>query len=619
MKTLVVNLTRMGDLLQTTPLLRGLKDQDPDGQLDLMVVSDFHAVADGFDMVDEVISLDLNGLIPRFEYQDETVVNLYQDLENWITNLRKKSYDRVINLSHTRISAALVRLLDVPDTRGVTLSREGYIVIRHPWLNYFFNVTLSRAYNPINLVDMYLGAGDITNSPQRLFYQVPEKALLFAKSFLASNQPSASRTLYGIQPGAMQENRRWEISSWAKLCDLIWDELGGVAILFGAKPDQDIAAQIEATVKHPVINAIGQTTIPELAGLLTRCQTLVTNDTGTMHLAAAVGIPVVAIFLAAARADDTAPYGHGHLILEANLSCAPCDYHHTCPNPVCHRMITPEVVLQAIQHHQGFPPYYCRGEQKGGSENFPPGIRGENTKGGQELLPQNLIPSFPDTVIWKSVRVSITDFDPWGRLIMHPCIPRPLSRKQLLSLAYRYLWHIELSNSRAISEHQEYLSLMKSAMENAIPLTEPMSFQSELESLNKIQELASMGIERATIISNQASKPNLKILQTLTAHFMVIDRDIYNWELTHPDLAPLAIHFRIDKGNIENDDLASLANKAASLYSDLKRRAERFQWILQTTELFLKEKQNLLIINEYDELQKNHAQTKEFSYSIRNS
>ena len=572
MKILVVNLTRMGDLLQTTPLLRGLKDQDPNSQLDLMVVSDFRAVADGFDMLDEVISLDLNSLIPRFGYQAETVVNLHQDLTGWISDIQKKCYDRVINLSHTRISASLVRLLDVPDTRGVTLSREGYIIIRHPWLNYFFNVTLSRAYNPINLVNMYLGAGDITNSPKRLFYNVSEEVRLYAKSFLESNLPLTSRPLYGIQPGAMQESRRWEMSSWVKLCDLIWEELDGVGILFGAKSDLELGTQIEAMVKHTVLNAIGQTTIPELAGLLTHCHTLITNDTGTMHLAAAVETPVVAIFLAAARADDTAPYGKGHLILEANLSCAPCDYHHTCPNPVCHRMITPKVVLQAIQNHS-----------------------------------QNQIPSFPDEEIWKSVRLSLTDFDPWGRLIMRPCIPRPLSRKSLLSLAYRYLWHIELSEIKTTPNNKDYLSLLESSLESTLPPIESMSFQSDLESLSKLEELAAMGIERATIMSNLASKPDLQVLQKLTAHFVIIDRDIYHWELNHPDLAPLAIHFRIDKGNIENDDLTSLANKAGALYGDLKRRAERFQQILQTTVLFLNKKQ------------KNISQTKELNSLILNS
>ena len=563
MNTLVVNLTRMGDLLQTTPLLKGLKDQDPDGRLDLMVVEDFQAVAHGFRMVDEVIPLDLNNLIPQFEQPDVTVVDLHEKLGKWIESVKLRSYDRLINLSHTRISASLVRLLDVPDTRGVTLSREGYILIRHPWLNYFFNVTLSRTYNPVNLVDMYLGAGDITHSPGKLFYNVTDESKSFADAFLRNQGSLASKPLFGIQPGAMQENRRWPTSNWAALSDLIWENLGGITILFGAEPDIDIGTEIEHQAQYPVINAIGKTTIPQLAGLLTHCQVLLTNDTGTMHLAAAAGTPIVAVFLAAARADDTSPYGIGHLILEANIDCAPCSYQTVCPNPVCHQMIIPEVVLEAVQKHP---------QRNGGA-----------------------IPTFPNHRACENVRISMTDVDPWGCSLLRPCIPRPLSRKQVLSAAYRFLWRMELCSDHQSHDISDYHQLLDTIFQSVEPPPDPMTFEDDCRSLDKLLNLASLGVQRADIMAKMAvnSRPDLNLLQNITAQFVVIDNDIYDWELMHPDLAPLAIHFRIEKGNIENDDLQSLARKAGFLYGDLKRRAERFQSLLRETEIYIQDKHSI--------------------------
>ena len=563
MNTLVVNLTRMGDLLQTTPLLKGLKDQDPEGRLDLMVVEDFQAVTHGFQMVDEVIPLDLNNLIPQFEQPDVTVVDLYKKLGNWIEIVKKRSYDQLINLSHTRISASLVRLLDVPDTRGVTLSREGYILIRHPWLNYFFNVTLSRTYNPVNLVDMYLGAGDIANSPGKLFYNVTDESKSFADAFLKNQGTLASKPLFGIQPGAMQESRRWPTANWAALSDLIWENLGGVAILFGAESDSGIGADIEHQAKHAVINVIGQTTIPQLAGLLVHCEALITNDTGTMHLAAAVGTPVVAVFLAAARADDTSPYGIGHLILEANIDCAPCSYQTVCPNPVCHQMITPDVVLEAVQKHP---------QRNGGA-----------------------IPTFPNQGAWENVRISMTDVDPWGWSLLRPCIPRSLSRKQALSAAYRYLWRMELCRDHQSHDISQYNRLADTILQNVESPSGAMTFVDDCRSLDKLLNLASLGVQRAEIMEKMAAnpRPDLNVLQNITAQFVVIDKDIYDWELMHPDLAPLAIHFRIEKGNIENDDLQSLAQKAGSLYGDLKRRAERFQSLLRQTDFYIQDIQEI--------------------------
>jgi len=562
----------MGDLLQTSPLLKGLKEQDPEGRLDLMVVEDFRAVAGGFDMVDEILTLDLNGLIPQFDQPDKTVVDLHHRLKEWIESVRRRSYDRLINLSHTRISAALARLLDVPDTRGVTLSKDGYILIRHPWSNYFFNVTLSRTYNPINLVDMYLGVGDITNPPQKLYFRVEAEARSFADDFFREHGSHARRPLYGIQPGAMQENRRWQPDRWAELCDRIWDQLGGVAIVFGALSDSDIGRRIEQQVKNPLINAIGRTTIPQLAALLTRCQTLITNDTGTMHLAAAVETPIVAIFLAAARADDTAPYGRGHMILEANIECAPCNYDTVCPNPVCHEMVTPDIVLATIRDHP---------VKHGG-----------------------IPPDFPDEEDLTRIRISMTDFDPWGMSILHPCIKRPLSRKQILSTAYRYLWRTELQGNH----YNHYELSLRTKCGNLLPSSyhlllrdvikdwevseTSISFQDDCDSLDKLEELATLGLQRAETLAHAASQthPDRQLLQNITAHLAVIDKDIYAWELTHPDLAPLAIHFRIDKGNIDNDDLKSLAYKAQTLYGDLKRRAERFQTLLRRSEQFLAHK-----------------------------
>ena len=553
----------MGDLLQTTPLLKGLKDEDPSGRLDLMVVEDFQAVTEGFDMVDEILTLDLNGLIPQFDQPEVTVVDLHERLGDWVESVRKTGYDRLINLSHTRISAALVRLLDVPDTRGVTLSKEGYILIRHPWLNYFFNVTMSRTYNPINLVDMYLGAGEIEYPPKNLFYKVSPDAKHFASDFLMRQGYISQRPLYGIQPGAMQENRRWPVEKWASLCDLIWEELGGTAIIFGAKPDSEIGYQIEQRVANLIINAIGKTTVPQLAGMLTRCEILVTNDTGTMHLAAAVGTPIVAVFLAAARSDDTAPYGKGHLILEANIDCAPCSYHTQCVDQVCHNMITPKVVLEAIRSH------FAR-------------------HGG-------IAPNFPDQGEWTGVRAGITDFDRWERSFLRPCIPRSWSRKQILSTGYRHLWHTELRGNHEGYNLSSYRLLLEDTFRDVLLPEDPISFREEIESLNQLQRLAALGLLRAQVMAKTAAEvyPDLNLLQNITAQFVVIDKDIYAWELTHPDLAPLVIHFRIEKGNIEHDDLKSLAQKAESLYSDLKRRAERFQAILLETEKFLGEKQQI--------------------------
>jgi hypothetical protein len=162
----------------------------------------------------------------------------------------------------------------------------------------------------------------------------------------------------------------------------------------------------------------------------------------------------------------------------------------------------------------------------------------------------------------------------------------------MLAEVYRFLWRMELCSDPDAQDYDGYESMLDAVLEYYHNPEDALSFQEDLQGLERLMELASMGIERAEFMieTTKNSNPNFTVLQNLVAHFVVIDRDIYEWELTHPDLAPLAIHFRITKGNIEQDDLASLSSMAKSLYGDLKRRAERCQHLLELTGQYLKER-----------------------------
>ena len=99
--------------------------------------------------------------------------------------------------------------------------------------------------------------------------------------------------------------------------------------MFGTKNDAAIGNQIAAAIGDRCVNRIGQTTLDELIDELRRCCLLLTNDTGTMHLAALLGVPVVAIF-GSTEARLTGPLGNGHIILRHHVECCPC-FLRECP------------------------------------------------------------------------------------------------------------------------------------------------------------------------------------------------------------------------------------------------------------------------------------------------
>ena len=119
-------------------------------------------------------------------------------------------------------------------------------------------------------------------------------------------------------------------------------------MLFGAAKDAPIAAEILEGFTGPAENRVGQTSLAELIAELRTCAALLTNDTGTMHLAASLGVPVVAIF-GSTEPTLTGPLGDGHRILRHHVECSPC-FLRECPIDFrCMRSIEAPEVLTALR------------------------------------------------------------------------------------------------------------------------------------------------------------------------------------------------------------------------------------------------------------------------------
>jgi len=118
-------------------------------------------------------------------------------------------------------------------------------------------------------------------------------------------------------------------------------------ILLGTKKDAAIGEQIGAAIGDHCINRIGQTTLEQLIDELRRCSLLLTNDTGTMHLAALLGMPVVAIF-GSTEPRLTGPLGNGHVVLRHHVECSPC-FLRECPIDFrCMKAVTADEVAGAV-------------------------------------------------------------------------------------------------------------------------------------------------------------------------------------------------------------------------------------------------------------------------------
>jgi heptosyltransferase-1 len=156
----------------------------------------------------------------------------------------------------------------------------------------------------------------------------------------------ASLPLAVLHPGARWASKLWPAASWARLAERLWEQ-GLQIALTGSCADQPLVTEITAQTRSPVLNLAGRTSLAELAAILRRARLAVTTDTGTMHLAAALATPIVALFGPTAP-WRTGPFGAGHQVLRLELACSPC-FKRRCPAPRCLSDLNPEMVEAACE------------------------------------------------------------------------------------------------------------------------------------------------------------------------------------------------------------------------------------------------------------------------------
>jgi len=370
-KILVIQLARMGDILQSTPLLAGLREHHPQAHICFLANDELREVVENNPCVDEVIGLKMRELSDFIDSPGNTLVEKYRLLKEEIQSIEGRAFDIVFNLNYTPLSILLSSLLDAREIRGYQPGSRGDGVIKDRWMNYLFALTSGRRLNRFNLVDIFAHSADAVPKQKEPLFKITKKDRDFARLFCEGHRISDAQPVIGLQVGAGSKLRCWPADYIANLAQLLVQRVNARVILFGSRSEAEVGRQIEVKSRdsglraEKLINAIGKTTIGQLAALLERCDLLITPDTGTMHLATAVGTKVLALFFASAYCYETGPYGDGNVVLQVNLPCSPClESNPDCVDFRCRRMITPQMVLEVVAHwslvtgHQSFLPSY---------------------------------------------------------------------------------------------------------------------------------------------------------------------------------------------------------------------------------------------------------------------
>ncbi|MCX6357838.1 MAG: lipopolysaccharide heptosyltransferase II [Candidatus Aureabacteria bacterium] len=183
------------------------------------------------------------------------------------------------------------------------------------------------------------------SQPPELF--VPRVLTEDAEKRLAEKGFAPDTPLIGINPGSTYGTAKcWPVGRFAGLAALLRARLGAGIVVVGGTQEHALADTLCRGAHAGIVNMAGRTTIPELAALISRCDLFVSNDTGPMHLAAAVGTPVVAI-IGPTNAGATGPLGK-HILLKKDVSCAPCMKRECPTDHKCMELIAVEEVYRAV-------------------------------------------------------------------------------------------------------------------------------------------------------------------------------------------------------------------------------------------------------------------------------
>ncbi|CBE68699.1 MAG: lipopolysaccharide heptosyltransferase II [Candidatus Methylomirabilis oxygeniifera] len=304
---LVASPNWLGDAVLALPALANLRRSFPSVRISLLVRPWLSPLFRSLPCIDELVELPGRG-----------------ELKWAATALRQREFELALLLPNSFRIALISRLAGIPH-------RVGYAT---DWRDSLLTVGVRPSSGtPLHQADAYLGLlralqWDAWVRPTG-FLRPPgsdaEVEKLLAESGLPPHAP-----VVGMTPGATYGTaKRWPVERFAEVADRLADRFGTVALLFGSSREASLTRAIRSRMRGAVIDFGGRTTLAELAGLLSRCALLLTNDTGPMHLASALGIPCVALF-GPTDPHRTGPLGSGHQVLHNPPTCSPCRY-RDCP------------------------------------------------------------------------------------------------------------------------------------------------------------------------------------------------------------------------------------------------------------------------------------------------
>ena len=355
-KILLIKLSAVGDVVHTIPVLNKLRRRYPAAQIDWLVTPPIAELLRHHPAITNVIEF------AREEWQSPWRLTPFANYARLAASLRATGYDLVVDM-HGQLRTALLTLATGAPVRvGFEPAAAGGVVRFRPrvpplarkhawqgaregsWIAYTHHIPVPTL--DVHAVDRYLNVGPILgldDGAADFSFPIPAAASARIEQLLRGHGIAATQLLV-LAPGTVWETKHWGSGKFAEVARHFMRK-GFAATLIGSRRERAVCAEV-AQLAPGAVNFAGETSLSELAALIRRSTICVTNNSGPMHLAVALGRPVASVF-GPTDAIWIGPYRRKNAVLPANLPCSPCylrqlsrcPHGHACMDEVSARAV----------------------------------------------------------------------------------------------------------------------------------------------------------------------------------------------------------------------------------------------------------------------------------------
>lgn len=338
-KILIIRADRIGDMVLTTPIFKPLKERYPSAHITCMASTLSSQIIEGNPYIDSIITYDP----PWFDRKKED--KIIRDYANILRLVRTRGFDMAIDLRGNIFNFFFLMLLaGIPQRVSFDAAFGAFLLTcavpyekgKHE-TDYFFDIVKA------------LG-GKQEPDPQAVLI-LSEEDKDYAEDFFSSKNIAQEDIVIALHPGAGKNRiyKRWPEERYGALGEAIVKRYGAKIIITGSQGEINLAAGIKDQIGKNAILAAGEVChLKHLASVLKKCSLCIGTSTGTIHVAAAVGTPVI-VLCGPEDSRRWRPLGNNHLLIEKEVPCRPCR-EENCPyDGQCLKLISPNCVLETIE------------------------------------------------------------------------------------------------------------------------------------------------------------------------------------------------------------------------------------------------------------------------------